>query len=150
MPIGTSGLYRIDRHDLDMDSPVLSPIEWRELWKERLRKDARCRIWRAVRRASVLSHPDEAAIAAEFAIRRLRGLRLYVLFNVVFGIVTLGLMWAVKPSDPASSFWFLLALWGLSLIASPMLGIWHGRRVARAYRLNRQASEAGQGSSVTG
>ncbi len=76
-----------------VDSPVLGPLEWRQLWKERLKKEDRRRIWKAVRRGAVLSDPDEAAVAAEFAIRRLRGLRLYILFNVMFGIAIVGGCW---------------------------------------------------------
>ncbi len=133
-----------------VDSPVLGPLEWRQLWKERLNKDDRRRIWKAVRRGAVLSDPDEAAVAAEFAIRRLRGLRLYILFNVLFGIAIVGGMLAVKPSHPVGAYWFLLGLWTLSLFVTPLLGVWHGRRVSRAYRVNRKLSETGGASSATG
>ena len=132
-----------------MDSPVLGPIEWRELWRGRLNKDARRRIWQAVRRGAVLNDADEAAVAAEFAIRRLRGLRLQMVLRTLLGIAVVGGMLAVKPAHPVGSYWFLLGLWTLSLFLYPVLGVRHGRRVARAYRLNRTVSETGGASSAT-
>ena len=130
-----------------MDSPVLGTIEWRELWKERLSKDTRRHICRAVRRGAVVSDPDNEAVAAELAIRRLRGLRLQVLFNMAFGMVIVGIMLAVKPSHPVGSYWFLLGAWTLLVVLSPPLGLWHGYRLAKAYRVNRRVSETGGVSS---
>lgn len=129
--------------------PVLGPIEWRELWKG-LSKDTHRRIGRAVRRGAVLSDPDEAAVGAELSIRRLRGIRLQVLFNMLFGIAMVGFMLAVKPSRPVGSYWFLLGGWALLVLLSPLLGVWHGQRVAKAYRRNRRVSETGRASSASG
>ncbi|MDP9387330.1 MAG: hypothetical protein M3Q48_05230 [Actinomycetota bacterium] len=113
-------------------------------------KDTRRRIGREVRRGALLSDPDEAAVAAEFAIRRLRGLRLQVLFNMVLGIAMVGFLLAVKPSRPVGSYWLLLAGWTLLGLLSPLLGVWQGQRVRRAYRRNRRVSETGGASSAAG
>jgi len=101
----------------------------------------RRRIERAVRHGLVVSDPDEAAVAAELAIRRLRALRWQVILKVGIGLFALGALSVAQPSHPSGSYWLFMASWGIYVPAVLLLARWHGRRVARAYRVNRSLSE---------
>jgi len=135
---------------LDMDEPVLSASQWHELWDIRLDTRTRRHITRAVRRGELLDVPDEAAIAAELAIRWMRRLRTLVVLNVVSGVV-LGVCLVAIERPSASrpwSYWFTLSLSGVSLL-SPLVAAWQRRRLYRGRTANLALSAGSAHSAAS-
>lgn len=126
-----------------VDQPLLHPRDWKVVWGERLDGDDRRRIKRTAYGGDVMVHPDEAAVAAEYAIRSARGLRAFAVLAAVIGVALLMLLLVAKPENPNMTFWYQLALALAWAILVPGLAIWRIRRLLTAYSENRQRSEAG-------
>ncbi len=63
------------------EPPRIRDLDWANLWERGLARDRRSRIKRAVRRGDVLDDPVDAALAAEYARRQTRPLRVQLPLN---------------------------------------------------------------------
>ena len=84
---------------------------------------------------------DEAAIAAEFAIRSARSLRLAAAAAGLFGVTLLGALLAVRPADPSGYYWLQITFAVIWMTLAPLVMLYRMRRALVAYRGNLALSD---------
>ncbi len=114
----------------------LSEPVWRVIWEEVLGDEARHRVRRAIRHGHALDDPNEAAVALERALRQRRAANRVVLANVLLGILLMSLSFYLVDLPASPAFWWLMALWSLVVLVSPLLGWLRRRQLDRAISAN--------------
>ena len=122
---------------------MLDEVEWRQLWEEQTSDDKRKRLRQAVFRGKTMPTPDEAAIAAELAIREARSLRFGAVFAFLVGAAMLVALLAVRPEAPAGIYWLWIGIALVWLAINPSVRFFRLMHVLQAYRGNRTLSERG-------
>ncbi len=122
----------------DQGEVGLSETQWRLLWEQQLDWATRRRITKATRRGRALADPDEAAIAVEFARRRMSRVRLAAAINTILYLGLLVAMVVLREGDVVWTYWLLFGVFLAAAVASPVIALWLSRRLRAAERRNRE------------
>lgn len=122
----------------DQGEVGLSETQWRLLWEQQLDRATRRRISRATRRGRALADPDEAAVAVEFARRRMSRVRLVAAINTIIYLGLLVAMIVLRDGNVVWTYWLLFGIVLTAAAASPVIALWLSRRLQAAERRNRE------------
>ena len=109
--------------------------EWRVVW-DALDKDERSRVEKTVFKGRALGDPARAAIAAAFAFRQRRSLKIWTAILVMLGLGLAYIVFGTYSSRVTFGWWIVAVNALLFTVVVPIGSVWRLERLRRAIEAN--------------